>query len=118
MRGSQLYTALFFPSLEFFPTGFSLANFSFIFSTIPFFSWPPTPAYAPVPPPTLPVVEALCLPPPGSFSFIFSIIPFFSCPPTPVYAPVPPPTVAVVEAFCPPPPGSCSFIFSIIPFFS
>ncbi|KAL4560686.1 hypothetical protein LXL04_032839 [Taraxacum kok-saghyz] len=25
MRGSQLYTALFFPSLEFFPTGFSLA---------------------------------------------------------------------------------------------
>ncbi|KAL4575501.1 hypothetical protein LXL04_022347 [Taraxacum kok-saghyz] len=27
MRGSQLYTALFFPSLEFFPTGFSLARF-------------------------------------------------------------------------------------------
>ncbi|KAL4586498.1 hypothetical protein LXL04_011134 [Taraxacum kok-saghyz] len=26
MRGSQLYTALFFPSLEFFPTGFSLAS--------------------------------------------------------------------------------------------
>ncbi|KAL4590373.1 hypothetical protein LXL04_003302 [Taraxacum kok-saghyz] len=26
MRGSQLYTALFFPSLEFFPTGFSLAK--------------------------------------------------------------------------------------------
>ncbi|KAL4574475.1 hypothetical protein LXL04_021307 [Taraxacum kok-saghyz] len=27
MRGSQLYTALFFPSLEFFPTGFSLARY-------------------------------------------------------------------------------------------
>ena len=27
MRGSQLYTALFFPLLEFFPTGFSLARF-------------------------------------------------------------------------------------------
>ncbi|KAL4555865.1 hypothetical protein LXL04_038497 [Taraxacum kok-saghyz] len=26
MRGSQLYIALFFPSLEFFPTGFSLAR--------------------------------------------------------------------------------------------
>ncbi|KAL4584207.1 hypothetical protein LXL04_008799 [Taraxacum kok-saghyz] len=26
MRGSQLYNALFFPSLEFFPTGFSLAR--------------------------------------------------------------------------------------------
>ncbi|KAL4577411.1 hypothetical protein LXL04_013520 [Taraxacum kok-saghyz] len=28
MRGSQLYTALFFPSLEFFPTGFSLARYT------------------------------------------------------------------------------------------
>ncbi|KAL4570692.1 hypothetical protein LXL04_026352 [Taraxacum kok-saghyz] len=27
MRGSQLYTALFFPSLKFFPTGFSLASY-------------------------------------------------------------------------------------------